>query len=257
MEKKDKIYKKLPALSSALSLLFHIMLFMGAVFYVGMAGNDTPGGGYYVDVASVKGLPAGKNPSDNASAAPKHRSRPAAKETIPDNSSIKDNVKKNKSSLDENSADLQTSGFGSMETAGFDSTGLSQFYQESSLNVKLKYPPGWVYIDQQRRQKLDGITFWASSQAFNPPPYVHVEVVDKYYFIQEQYKYKYDFPHFTGYYNDPEEMENQLSQVIYIRTNDKEDYTIKLIMNGKDAFRQFQPVFFAMVKSFRFGSSFF
>ncbi|MGE5456919.1 MAG: hypothetical protein ACM3RX_01045 [Methanococcaceae archaeon] len=257
MEKENKIYKKLPALSSAVSLLFHMLLFMGAVFYIRLADENTSGGGYYVDVAGVKGMPKGtldNSPGRNQSMLPQ---KSVHKETIPAEHGLKDEKKTSKSAPSGNLSDSQAAGFGNMETAGFDSTGLSQFYQEQSLNVKLKYPPGWVYLDQQRRQKLDGITFWASGTTFNPPPYVHVEVVEKYYFVQEQYKYKYEFPHFTGYYNDPEEIENQLSQVIYIRTDDKEDYTIKLIMNGKDAFREFQPVFFAMVKSFQFGNSFF
>lgn len=148
-------------------------------------------------------------------------------------------------------------GYATVEGAGFDSSGLGGLYSESTFNIRMKYPSNWVYVDQQNKRRLDGVTFWSSDNAYNPPPYIHLDVVDKYMFNSARYSHKYDFPGFTGYYNDPEEMEGQVSQTVYIRTSGDKDYMIKLIMQGRDQFRSFQPKFFAIVRSFRFGYSIF
>ena len=42
----------------------------------------------------------------------------------------------------------------------YDTSALMQVYKESTLNVSLKYPKGWTYLDQNLKDKLDGITFW-------------------------------------------------------------------------------------------------
>lgn len=148
-------------------------------------------------------------------------------------------------------------GYGTVEGAGFDSSGLGGLYSENTFNIRMKYPSNWVYVDQQNKRRLDGVTFWSSDNAYNPPPYIHLDVVDKYMFNSTRYRHKYDFPGFTGYYNDPEEMEGQVSQTVYIRTSGDKDYMIKLIMQGQDQFRSFQPKFFAIVRSFRSGYSIF
>ena len=136
-----------------------------------------------------------------------------------------------------------------------------QTYSESTLDVTIKYPTGWTYIDQNVKNKLDGVTFWLvnypKDSSISPPPYVHLEVKEKYLFNPARFKYKMDLNGNIAYYNDPEELEDQVSQIVYIRTDSDEDYSLKLIMKGKDAFKSFQPVFFSMIKSFRFGRSFF
>ncbi len=141
-----------------------------------------------------------------------------------------------------------------LDAAGSDTSTLNQVYTEKTLNVKIRYPVGWVYLDQQNKKKLDGVTFWAAEGAFDPPPYIHLEVTDKYYFNPQKFKYSYKFKNFTGFYNEPEELEDQISQVLYIRTETEYDFTFKLIMKGKRNFDSFKPVFFAMVNSFHFGS---
>ena len=166
----------------------------------------------------------------------------------PDVSSDKNNLLREKS--------LETY-LSKIEDVGFDSTNLEHIYKESTLNVRMKYPAGWTYVDQQVSNKIDGITFWSIDSNFNPPPYVNIEVVEKYLFNPAKYKFKYKFKNFAGFYNEPEEMEGQVTQQIYIRTDDNEDFIIKLIVNGKGNFNRFQPVFFAMINSFRFGSSLF
>jgi hypothetical protein len=149
------------------------------------------------------------------------------------------------------------SGYYNFEGTGNDTSGLLQVYSEKTLNVKIKYPLGWTFVDQNRQNKLDGVTFWAGNGIFNPPPYIFLEVKEKYLFNASRYKFNSKLENSIAYYNDPEELEGQVSQVFYIRTDTDEDYSIKLIMNGKDTFIAFQPIFFTMIKTFNFGKSLF
>ena len=59
------------------------------------------------------------------------------------------------------------------------------------------------------------------------------------------------------FYNEPEEMEGEVTQIVYIKTKEEYDYSIKLTIKGFDNFLQYKPVFFGMIKSFKFGSSWF
>lgn len=138
-----------------------------------------------------------------------------------------------------------------------DTTNLDQVYSESTLNVSIKYPKGWTFIDQNKKKKLDGVTFWASDGRYNPPPYIHLEVLDKDMFIEKRYSYKMDLENYKAYYNDPEEMQGYITQIFYIRTEDDEDFRLKLMMKGEKEFKAFQPRFWAILKSFNFGNSFF
>ncbi len=147
--------------------------------------------------------------------------------------------------------------FYSFSSANADTNALDQIYHESTLNVTMKYPAGWIYIDQDVKNKLDGVTFWSTIGNYTPPPYIHLEVRDKDLFSESRYRYKSKTWAYTIYYNDPEELESQITQTFYIRTNSDEDFSLKLIMKGEEAFKSFQPIFFGIIKSFRFGSSLF
>jgi hypothetical protein len=147
--------------------------------------------------------------------------------------------------------------FYSLSDASADTSSLDQVYNEPTLNVTIKYPAGWTYIDQNVNKRLDGVTFWSNIGNFTPPPYINLEVRDKDLFDASRYKYNTWTWGFTIYYNDPEEMENQVTQIFYIRTNAGEDFSLKLIMKGKEEFKAFQPVFFGMMKSFKFGKGLF
>lgn len=138
-----------------------------------------------------------------------------------------------------------------------DTTSLNQVYKEPTRNVTIKYPPGWTYIDQNVKNKLDGVTFWFSAGNINPPPYIHLEVKEKYLFNEKSFKYNSKEGSYTFYYNDPAEMAGQVSQIIYVRTDTDADYSIKLIISGWDAFKVFQPTFYGIIKTFKFGKSFF
>jgi len=138
-----------------------------------------------------------------------------------------------------------------------DTTNLDQVYNEPTLNVSIKYPKGWTFIDQNKKKKLDGVTFWASDGIYNPPPYIHLEVVSNDMFIEKRFAYKMELEKYEAYYNDPEEMQGYLSQIVYIRTGNKEDFRLKLMMKGRTEFYSLQPKFWAILKSFDFGNSFF
>lgn len=138
-----------------------------------------------------------------------------------------------------------------------DTTNLDQLYNEPTLNVSIKYPKGWTFIDQNKGEKLDGVTFWESDGLYNPPPYIHLEVVDKDMFIEKRYLYKMELEKYQAYYNDAEEMEGYVTLIVYVRTDDDEDFRLKLMIKGESEFKSFQPKFWAIVKSFKFGASFF
>lgn len=138
-----------------------------------------------------------------------------------------------------------------------DTTSLTQYYSENSLNVSMKFPVGWTYLDQNVKKKLDGVTFYGDPRIFNPPPYVHLEVVEKYLFNPSRYTLKAENSSYEYYYNPPEELEGTFTQTIYIKTDIDEDFIIKLIVKGKEPFYRFLPSFWGIVQSFAFGSSFF
>lgn len=84
-----------------------------------------------------------------------------------------------------------------------DTTDLVQIYSEKTLDLSIKYPKGWTYIDQTKKNKLDGVTFWSVEGIYNPPPYIHLEVVEKYLFNPARYKYKAKQFNCEWYFNDP------------------------------------------------------
>ena len=138
-----------------------------------------------------------------------------------------------------------------------DTTNLDQVYTEPTLNVSIKYPKGWTFIDQNKKKKLDGVTFWESDGIYNPPPYIHLEVVSNEMFIEKRFSYKIELENYQAFYNEPEEMQGYLTQIIYIRTGNDEDFRLKLMMKGKTEFYSFQPKFWAILKSLNFGTSLF
>jgi hypothetical protein len=76
-------------------------------------------------------------------------------------------------------------------------------------------------------------------------------------FIEKRYSYKMDLEKYRAYFNDPEEMQGYIMQIIYIRTEEDEDFKLKLMMKGQTEFKSFQPRFWAILKSFNFGNSVF
>lgn len=177
---------------------------------------------------------------------------------IKTNSEVKKEAKeKNVDKKKEENKTVNTFQFYNFKDIDADTSILKQVYSEPTLNVNLKYPGGWIYLDQNKNQHLDGVTFWFAKSEYSPPPYVHLEVKEKYLFNKSRFKFKKKFGTFVAYYNEPHELKGQVSQVFYLRTNADEDFSLKLIMKGREAFKSFQTDFFAMVKSFKFGNSIF
>lgn len=165
-------------------------------------------------------------------------------------------VNKNEPEVFETTEEAGASQQFSLRDIDADTTNLDQLYKENTLNVSIKYPKGWTFVDQNVKNKLDGVTFWASDGLYNPPPYIHLEVRDKYYFNEQKYLYQIEFDDYIAYYNDPEIIENYYIQNVYLRTETSQDFNIKLMIVGKEAFISFQPKFFGMIKTFNFSSSF-
>lgn len=138
-----------------------------------------------------------------------------------------------------------------------DTTSLEQVYSESTLNVSIKYPIGWIFIDQNVDKRLDGVTFWSSTSDYDPPPVIHLEVRDRSLFNESKYKHKLTIDEAVIYFNDPEKLANYFSQTFYFRTESGEDFSLKLTIKGEEAFKSFVPTFYGMLKSFKFGSSWF
>ena len=138
--------------------------------------------------------------------------------------------------------------------AGIDTTGLPGQYAEPTLHVRIRYPVGWSFMDQNKKNKLDGVTFLGPPTTSGVIPYVHVDVQEKYMFNPSRYNMKSEEKNYVMYFNAPEVLEGQFTQTIYIRTETEQDYSIKLIVKGEADFKEFQPVFLAMIKTFKFGS---
>ncbi|MHC1739260.1 MAG: hypothetical protein AB9882_14740 [Ignavibacteriaceae bacterium] len=140
---------------------------------------------------------------------------------------------------------------------GADTMGLKQLYSEGTLNVRIKYPIGWTYIDQNVKSRLDGVTFLGIQSGGKEPPYVHLEVREKYLFNESRFKQREEIKNAELFFNEPEEMEGDVTQIVYIRTKEEYDYSIKLTVKGYENFLGYRPVFFGMIKSFQFGSRWF
>lgn len=133
-----------------------------------------------------------------------------------------------------------------------DTASLDTLYQESTLDVSIKFSQGWTYLDENAKGKLDAVTFFLPGSG-DAMPFVHLEVRDKDLFNSQKYEHMQEMRHYTAYFNDPEELEGQFSLEVYMRTETGEDYLLKLTVRGEEAFNRYRPVFYAMLKTFSFG----
>lgn len=223
-------------ISLVISIAMHL-IFIALIIISGISSNQLPRiNRQLITLESVQ--------SDNQS-----ELKPIEKEISENTQQLQQPTEENKSTLSNNV--ILNPG----EIIG-DTTNLDQIYAEKTLNLSIKYPRGWTYIDQNRKNKLDGVTFWSLEGIYNPPPYIHLEVVEKYLFNPNRYKYKVRQFNCEWYFNDPVNIEGQISQEIYVRTESEEDFVVKLIMKGEEQFRSFQSKFYAIVKSLSWNSGF-
>lgn len=249
-----------PVFSFSLSVFLHITIFIITAVLVNSSIDELKTGAY-VQINTIESEPFEEMTMH------REKSKSDAKEIMEKQDETNDKeistekektIEKEKSSEKVNEAVIGNEiSFYNFSDSIADTANLVQIYKESTLNVSMKYPAGWTYIDQNVKNKLDGVTFWTNSTIYNPPPYVHIEVQDKDLFNPKRFQHIYKTRNYTVYYNDPEELAGQFNQIIYIRTNTNEDYSLKLIMKGEEAFKSFQPVFFGMVKSFKYGTGYF
>jgi hypothetical protein len=232
-----------------LSVLIHFSILFAMAYSLSMSDAKRHNSSGLIEIGQFENNIKGST-DDNSSVIEKEKILKPENEIEPGKKSEQDE-------LNENELHDNGSAYYGLSISDGDTSSLEQVYSESTLNVTVKYPSGWVFIDQNVKKKLDGVTFWLTDGIYNPPPYIHLEVKEKYLFDETRFKYSFEMDDNTAYYNDPEELEDQVSQIIYIRTDSDEDFTLKLIMNGRESFKRFQPVFFGMIKSFKFGKSFF
>lgn len=226
------------AKSFSASIFIHLVIFILAAYAFKISTEKSVAGSSYVQIKT-------KEIIDNLKNIPIEEKKESTKKFIPEIENNSLERKKNEAKTESNMFLLS------------DTSGLYQVYKESTLDVSIRYPIGWAYIDQDIKNKLDGVTFWATDSIYSPPPYIHIEVKEKYLFNPGRYQYSIETDNYTAYYNDPEELAGQISQEVYIRTGIDEDFSIKLIMDRMESFRTFQPVFFGMIKTFKFDNSLF
>jgi len=231
MKKITKEYRR-KIISLAISIALHL-IFFALIIISGISSNQLPKiNRQLITLESVQ--------SENQS------------ELKPVEENITEDSKQLNQPTEENKSDLNNTVVINPEEIIADTTNLDQVYAEKTLNLSIKYPRGWTYIDQNKKNKLDGVTFWSVEGIYNPPPYIHLEVVEKYLFNPNRFKYKAKQFNCEWYFNDPINLEGQISQEIYIRTETDEDFIVKIIMVGNEQFRSFQPKFYAIVKSLDF-----
>lgn len=236
-----------PVFGFSMSLILHAVIITAAAFILNATIDESQVGSAYVQIRTIE--TQALEPSTPEKAEEKEATEKTETETTPqENETVPEKVSEPASN---------EAVFYDFSTTASDTNGLVQVYKESTLDVSLKYPAGWTYLDQNVKNTLDGVTFWTTSTKYNPPPYVHIEVKDKDLFNPKRFKHNYKTRNYTAYYNEPEELAGQITQIIYIRTNTEKDFSLKLIMKGEEAFKSFQPVFFGMVKSFKYGNKFF
>lgn len=231
-------------LSYSASLLFHIFIFLIAYYFTNLQISRINLNSGYVQVFTShlerKSLDSDENILSKS------------KEIEEDEKSIS-----NKDSQIEDSENQSLAEFVSFLDTKADTISLQQVYSETSLNVMIKYPAGWTFLDQNVDNKLDGVTFWTNSFNITPPPYVHLEVCDKELFIPNRFKHNLRLRDAVMYFNEPDSLANYYTQTFYFRTEINRDFSIKLTIRGKEAFEKIKPIFYGMLKSFRFGNQHF
>ncbi len=230
------------ALSFAASAFFHLLLFVIAYFFTNLNLNKINANSGYVQVFTKK------EDLETINFEKKFEKEIESKTESPNIETVKP---------EEPTPDSQPTIALSFLDQDADTSSLEQIYSETTLNVSLKYPVGWTFIDQNVNKKLDGVTFWANVSNYNPPPYVHLQVCDRNLFNESKYKHNLPLRDVVMYFNDPENMANYFSQTFYFRTETNEDFSLKLTIKGEQAFKSFQPLFYGMLKTFRFGESLF
>jgi len=158
---------------------------------------------------------------------------------------VKDTIEQKSESLYEQFAELE-----------IDSTAINQKYEESTLNVSILFPINWIYFDNKVKNLIDGIIFMPGENSdYHPQISVLIQVMpDKSLFNRAYFDSSFRFNDMDFFIGPPLNTFGQVTQTIYVRTKIyKADFQIKCTSPSESEFKKFQPVFFAMVKSFSAG----
>lgn len=137
---------------------------------------------------------------------------------------------------------------------GEDTTNITNEYVENSFNIRIKYPNDWVFVDQHKDNKFEGVVFFFNSfvDDFGNTPFISLYLKDKNYFSSESYSYKSSTDYYTIYFNDPYVMGNKKIFELYLRTNEDFDFLFKLQANDDNEFDFYKMKFLYMLKTFKF-----
>lgn len=137
-----------------------------------------------------------------------------------------------------------------------DTTDIVNRYEENTLNVSILFPIGWIYLDNKVKDIIDGVIFIPGENSnYDRRISVLIQVnTQKSLFNPRLYDSSFTFNKVGYYISKPQKTYEQVTQTIYIRTGSfKADFIIKLTAPNETEFKRFQPVFFAMVRSFSAG----
>ena len=128
-----------PVFSFSLSVFLHALIILIAAIILNSSVNETKIGSY-VQIRTIETEPSMREsvPEKNIKTEPKKAEE--IKEKTPVTEKIPRKLKE----------EQQPNGafFYSFSDSLADTTNLVQIYKESTLNVSVKYPAGWTYIDQ-------------------------------------------------------------------------------------------------------------
>jgi|YNPMSStandDraft_1061717.scaffolds.fasta_scaffold02519_4 hypothetical protein len=137
-----------------------------------------------------------------------------------------------------------------------DTAGLINRYEENTLNVSVLFPEGWNYLDNFVKDIIDGVIFIPGENSdYDKRLSVLIQVnTNKNLFNPALYDSSFTYNRVNYYISRPQKTYEQITQVVYIRTGSfRADFIIKLTSPNEIEFKKFQPVFFAMVRSFSAG----
>lgn len=137
-----------------------------------------------------------------------------------------------------------------------DTTEVINRYEENTLNVSILFPVGWFYLDNKVKDIIDGVIFIPGENSnYDRRLSVLIQVnTQKNIFNPRLYDTSFTFNRANFHISKPNKTFDQVTQTVYIRTGSfKADFIIKLTAPNEVEFDRFQPVFFAMVRSFTAG----
>lgn len=137
-----------------------------------------------------------------------------------------------------------------------DTTEIINRYEENTLNVSILFPVGWNFYDNKVKDIIDGVIFLPGEDSnYDQRLSVLIQVnTNKNLFNPRLYDSSFVYNGMEFFISKPVKTYQQITQSIYIRTGTfKADFLIKCTSPNESEFKKFQPVFFAMVRSFSAG----